>query len=106
MLSHVLSGYETNVPVDSMQGLEIGSQHGSTYGPVDNLADMGPPPGDLNFENLESTLPQDSQGMAWFDTDLWNTSAGKWRMTVPEVAFISFNREGDAADGPFIAKGE
>lgn len=70
MLSHVLSGYETNVPVDSMQGLEIGSQHGSTYGPVDNLADMGPPPGDLNFENLESTLPQDSQGMAWFDTDL------------------------------------
>ncbi|XP_041374475.1 catenin beta-like [Gigantopelta aegis] len=62
------------VPVDSMQGLEIGSQQGSGYGPIETIPDLGPGSGDLNFENLDSSLHQsgagDNQGMAWFDTDL------------------------------------
>ena len=59
-----------------MQGLEIGSQQGSAYGPIDPIPDLGPGSGDLNFENLDSSLHQggaadSNQGMAWFDTDLW-----------------------------------
>lgn len=68
-------GYEHQIPIDSMQGLDIGSQGGSQYGGMENLPDLGPnaQSGDLNFENLESSLPQQSgnnQGMPWFDTDL------------------------------------
>lgn len=70
-------GYDPQVPIDSMQGLDIGSQHGSQYGPMDNLPDLGHPQqsGDLNFENLESSLPPQHDGnqpgsMSWFDTDL------------------------------------
>ncbi|GAB1599101.1 catenin beta-like [Argonauta hians] len=68
------SAYD-QVPVDSMQGLEIGSHQGSGYGPMDNLPDLGPPPADdLNFENLDTGLPahtgDNNQGMAWYDTDL------------------------------------
>lgn len=66
-------GYDSQVPIDSMQGLDIGSQHGSQYGPMDNL-EIGPH-GDLNFGSLESSLPPqqggDNPGMTqWFDTDL------------------------------------
>lgn len=68
-----ISGYDSQVPIDSMQGLDIGSQHGSQYGPMDNL-EIGPH-GDLNFGSLESSLPPqqggDNPGMTqWFDTDL------------------------------------
>lgn len=68
-------GYEHQIPIDSMQGLDIGSQGGSQYGGMENLPDLGPnaQSGDLNFENLESSLPQQSgnnQAMPWFDTDL------------------------------------
>lgn len=57
-----------------MQGLDIGSQHGSNYGPLDNIPDLGPQSHsgpDLNFENIESTLPpQHDAGHSWYDTDL------------------------------------
>jgi len=67
--------------VDSMQGLEIGSHHGSNYGPMDPMPDLGPNT-DLHFENLDnanmnSTQHQQQQHQqhqdqmaAWFDTDL------------------------------------
>ncbi|KAL3854838.1 hypothetical protein ACJMK2_014078 [Sinanodonta woodiana] len=69
------SGYDHQVPVDSMQGLDIGSHHGSHYGPMDNMPDFGHQGGSMNFENLESSLPHGqeagNQGMTqWFDTDL------------------------------------
>ena len=56
-----------------MQGLDIGSQQGSQFGPMDNL-DIGPH-GDLNFGSLDTSLPPqqggDNPGMTqWFDTDL------------------------------------
>uniref|UniRef100_A0A646QDI6 Armadillo segment polarity protein n=1 Tax=Hemiscolopendra marginata TaxID=943146 RepID=A0A646QDI6_9MYRI len=64
-------GYD-QVPIDSMQGLEIGSHHGSNYGPIDPM-DIGTSP-DLNFENLEplppSENPPPAQLAAWYDTDL------------------------------------
>lgn len=58
-----------------MQGLDIGSQHGSNYGPLDNIPDLGPQSHhsgpDLNFENIESTLPPQHDGShSWYDTDL------------------------------------
>ena len=59
-----------------MQGLDIGSQHGSNYGPLDNIPDLGPQSHsgpDLNFENIESTLPPPPQhdgSHSWYDTDL------------------------------------
>ncbi|XP_069107945.1 catenin beta-like [Argopecten irradians] len=71
-------GYEPQVPIDSMQGLEIGSHHGSQYGgPMDNIPDLGAPPqsGELNFETLEPSLPPQQGGSQgnmdnWYDTDL------------------------------------
>jgi catenin beta 1 len=81
--SHDMSrqGYDPQVPVDSMQGLEIGSHHGSNYGPMDhNVMDLGPGGGgDFNIENLDNPSmshgPPQQQGdqnqmAAWFDTDL------------------------------------
>lgn len=73
----LLSGFEANAPVDSMQGLEIGSHHGSNYGPMDHM-DLPPPPhpdqNQLTFQNLDEMPPpppQDQNQMAaWFDTDL------------------------------------
>ncbi|CAC5365979.1 CTNNB1 [Mytilus coruscus] len=67
-------GYDPQLPIDSMQGLDIGSQHGSNYGPLDNIPDLGPQSHsgpDLNFENIESTLPPQHDGShSWYDTDL------------------------------------
>lgn len=69
-------GYDSQLPIDSMQGLDIGSQHGSNYGPLDNIPDLGPQSHsgpDLNFENIESTLPPPPQhdgSHSWYDTDL------------------------------------
>ena len=73
VLFHLLLGYDSQVPIDSMQGLDLGSQHGSQYGPMDNL-EIGPH-GDLNFGSLDTSMPPqqggDNQGMTqWFDTDL------------------------------------
>lgn len=63
-------GYDSKVPIDSMQGLDIASQHGGVYSPMGNIHDMGAA-SDMNIENLEPSLGQDtSQGMSWFDTDL------------------------------------
>jgi catenin beta 1 len=71
-------GYD-QIPIDSMQGLEIGSHHGaggaggSTYGPMDAMDVGGPDSSDLNFEHLDE-LPQppqdNNQVAAWYDTDL------------------------------------
>ena len=70
------------VPVDSMQGLEIGSHHGSNYGPMDTTMPELGPSADLDFQNLDSSgmhpqqqQPPQHQGdqnqmAAWFDTDL------------------------------------
>ena len=61
------------VPVDSMQGLDLGSQHGSNFaGPMD-MPDLGT--GDLHFEGMDNSMRQNqphdqSQMAAWFDTDL------------------------------------
>ena len=71
-----LTGYEAQLPIDSMQGLDIGSQHGGNqYGQMDNL-DLGPH-GDLSFGNLDNSGMQPQQGgdnsglpQQWFDTDL------------------------------------
>ncbi|PNF26703.1 Armadillo segment polarity protein [Cryptotermes secundus] len=71
-------GYD-QIPIDSMQGLEIGSHHGaggaggSTYGPMDAMDVGGPDSSDLNFDHLDE-LPQppqdNNQVAAWYDTDL------------------------------------
>jgi catenin beta 1 len=71
-------GYD-QIPIDSMQGLEIGSHHGagggggSTYGPIDAMDVGGPDSSDLNFDHLDE-LPQppqdNNQVAAWYDTDL------------------------------------
>ncbi|PSN33457.1 Armadillo segment polarity protein [Blattella germanica] len=71
-------GYD-QIPIDSMQGLEIGSHHGagggggSTYGPMDAMDVGGPDSTDLNFDHLDE-LPQppqdNNQVAAWYDTDL------------------------------------
>lgn len=63
------TGYD-QIPVDSMQGLEIGG--GSTYGAMDTM-DVAHE-GDLSFDHLEElpAPPQDNnQVAAWYDTDLW-----------------------------------
>ncbi|BES97248.1 Armadillo segment polarity [Nesidiocoris tenuis] len=67
-------GYD-QIPVDSMQGLDIGSQHDSNYGPMDVTT------ADLAFDTLDELPtqqqqlpphpPQDNnQVAAWYDTDL------------------------------------
>ncbi|KAL0272384.1 UNVERIFIED_CONTAM: hypothetical protein PYX00_005374 [Menopon gallinae] len=62
-------GYDT-LPIDSMQGLEIGSHGpGSNYGPMD----VGGESTTLDFDHLEDLPqpPQDNQHLAaWYDTDL------------------------------------
>ncbi|CAN7990939.1 unnamed protein product, partial [Ixodes hexagonus] len=69
-------GYDSQVPIDSMQGLDLGpSQGGQSYTPMDTGMDLDAP-GDLNFDPLDPSLPspaqQDSSGQlaAWYDTDL------------------------------------
>ncbi|XP_013379954.1 catenin beta isoform X2 [Lingula anatina] len=67
------SGFDPHMPVDAMQGLDVGSHQGSNYGPMDQLPDLGTPSAELNFENLDSITPGDPNQMAaaaWFDTDL------------------------------------
>ncbi|XP_021931264.1 armadillo segment polarity protein-like isoform X2 [Zootermopsis nevadensis] len=71
-------GYD-QIPVDSMQCLEIDSHHGadggggSAYGPLDAMDIGGPDPSDLSFDHLDE-LPQppqdNNQVAAWYDTDL------------------------------------
>lgn len=68
-------GYDSQLPIDSMQGLDLGSQGGNQYGPMDNL-DIGPH-GDLSFGNMDNSgMPPQGQGdnpglpQQWFDTDL------------------------------------
>ena len=65
-------GFDSNVPVDSMQGLDLGSQQGSNFGHMDQLPHLGPTGNDLNVENLDNMPPppQNNQMAAWFDTDL------------------------------------
>lgn len=69
------SGCDGHLPIDSMQGLDLGSQHGGNqYGPMDNL-DIGPH-GDISFGNLDTSMPPQQAGdnsglpQQWFDTDL------------------------------------
>lgn len=67
-------GYGEQVPIDSMQGLDIGSQHGgSAYGgPMDNLPDLASP-GDLKFDYLEPAIghpPGGDNPNLWYDTDV------------------------------------
>ncbi|KAK9308130.1 hypothetical protein QLX08_001837 [Tetragonisca angustula] len=71
--SHGSRGYQPQgydqIPVDSMQGLEIGG--GSTYGAMDTM-DVAHE-GDLSFDHLGElpAPPQDNnQVAAWYDTDL------------------------------------
>jgi len=63
--NYAQTGYD-GLPVDGMQGLDIGS-HESTYGQVQDM-DMG------DQINYDSDLPQSQQGnnqvAAWYDTDL------------------------------------
>ena len=70
------AGYDSQLPIDSMQGLDLGSQGSNQYGPMDNL-DIGPH-GDLSFGNIDNSgMPPQNQGdnpgglpQTWFDTDL------------------------------------
>lgn len=72
-------GYDLQVPIDSMQGLDLGGHPGggtAAYSPLDSAMDLDGPP-DLNFDTLEPILPpppqQDgdtNQMAAWYDTDL------------------------------------
>ncbi|XP_034239468.1 armadillo segment polarity protein isoform X1 [Thrips palmi] len=70
-------GYDA-IPIESLQGLDIGSHHGaggsgSTYGPMDDAMDVGQNSADLDFDHLDE-LPQppqdNNQVAAWYDTDL------------------------------------
>jgi hypothetical protein len=72
-----VSGFpDSQVPVDSMQGLEIGSQQGSNYGGPMDMPDLGP--SDLHFDGMENSGMRPAQNehqdqnqmAAWFDTDL------------------------------------
>lgn len=63
-----VTGYD-QIPIDSMQGLEIGGS--SAYGTMDAM-DVAHE-GDLSFDHLEElpAPPQDNnQVAAWYDTDL------------------------------------
>ncbi|XP_029177909.1 armadillo segment polarity protein isoform X2 [Nylanderia fulva] len=71
--SHGGRGYQPQgydqIPIDSMQGLEIGG--GSTYGAMDTM-DVAHE-GDLSFDHLEELPPppqDNNQVAAWYDTDL------------------------------------
>lgn len=73
-------GFDGQVPVDSMQGLDLGSQHGSNYGQMDAMG--VPPQGFNNMNNMDNSGLQggqrgtphshadQTQMAAWFDTDL------------------------------------
>ncbi|KAK7112802.1 catenin beta-like [Littorina saxatilis] len=66
-------GYD-QVPVNSMQGLDLGGPGaGGGYGShMDNLPDLGPT-SDLNFDNIGPDMgppPGDQGPSMWFDTDL------------------------------------
>jgi catenin beta 1 len=58
-------GYD-GIPVDGMQGLDIGSHPGSTYGQIQDM--------DMGDQMYDSDLPQpptdNNQVAAWYDTDL------------------------------------
>lgn len=60
-----------HVPVDSMQGLEIGSQQ---HGPPSNYGqmDIGHRPDDVSFDQAPPPQPprDNNQMAAWYDTDL------------------------------------
>ena len=63
------------VPVNSMQGLDLGGPGaGGGYGShMDNLPDLGPASGDLNFDSIDPNMgppPGDNGPSMWFDTDL------------------------------------
>jgi len=59
-------GYD-GLPVDGIQGLDIGSHPGSTYGQVQDM-DMGD---QMNYDSDLPQPPQDNnQVAAWYDTDL------------------------------------
>jgi len=60
--------FDGSLPIDSMQGLEIGSQHGSNYGQMDHM-DMSVGPAPPHFDNIDGN-PDQNQMAAWFDTDL------------------------------------
>ena len=67
---NIFSGYD-GVPVDGMQGLDLGSHHGgSTYGTNEGSNNVHG--GDnLNFDPDVPSPPQDNnQVAAWYDTDL------------------------------------
>merc|ERR1719414_1170730 len=60
------TGYD-GIPVDGMQGLDIGSHPGSTYGQIQDM-DMGD---QMNYDSDLPQPPQDNnQVAAWYDTDL------------------------------------
>merc|ERR1719189_1265798 len=62
-------GYD-GVPVDGMQGLDIGSHPGSTYGGA-GVQEMDMAGSDINFDTDMPLPPQDNnQVAAWYDTDL------------------------------------
>uniref|UniRef100_A0A6M2DSX7 Armadillo segment polarity protein n=1 Tax=Xenopsylla cheopis TaxID=163159 RepID=A0A6M2DSX7_XENCH len=67
------TGYD-QIPIDSMQGLDIGSAHQNPNSPYAMDMDVGDVDGtDLNFDHLE-TMPSppidNNQVAAWYDTDL------------------------------------
>nr|ADI48180.1 beta-catenin [Crepidula fornicata] len=66
------TGYDP-VPVDSLQGLDLGGGAGGGYGShLGNLPDLGPG-SDLNFDSIDPNLgapPGDGGPSIWFDTDL------------------------------------
>lgn len=70
--SYSHSGYD-GLPIESMQGLDISSHPGSTYGAVDGgdhpTVEMGG--SEVNFDQEVPPPPQDNhQVAAWYDTDL------------------------------------
>lgn len=64
-------GFDSQVPSDSMQGLDIGGpqNRGGPFTPMETPMDLGS--ADLNFD-LDPTLSQQQDGQlaAWYDTDL------------------------------------
>lgn len=66
-------GSYDQVPVNSMQGLDLGGGAAGGYGShMENLPDLGPG-SDLNFDSIDPNMggpPGDNGPAMWFDTDL------------------------------------
>ena len=71
---HLFLGYDSQVPIDSMHGLDLGSKHGSQYGANGqprNRFHMLISTLEVSIQACHPSQDGDNPGMTqWFDTDL------------------------------------